>query len=115
MMTRELINLSVRRCLGCGALSEAAASFCAHCLGESFEEVIKPGTGQLASWTTIRKPPLAFKERGPYEVAVVDLDAGLRVTGHLLPEGQPSVGHGVELVEQEIVQGQVVNVFRLAR
>ena len=45
-----------------------------------------PGLGKLVSWTTIRKPPLRFKEEGVYHVGVVDLDNGFRITGRFLPE-----------------------------
>lgn len=112
-MTSSAAHLTIRRCQNCGTLSEAAAMFCANCLERSFEEIVKPGNGVLASWTTIRKPPLAFKELGPYEVAVVDLEVGLRVTGHLLPESKPSIGQPVELVEQQVIEGKSVNVFRV--
>lgn len=115
MMSRLAAPFAIQRCQDCGTLSEVAATFCANCLGQSFEEIVKPGKGVLASWTTIRKPPLAFKERGSYEVAVVDLDVGLRVTGHLLPEGEPAVGASVELAEQQMVDGQTVHVFRLVK
>ena len=52
-----------------------------------------PGVGRLSTWTTIRRAPTRFRDDAPYEIAVVDLDAGPRVTGRLAPGGAPpSVG-----------------------
>lgn len=42
-----------------------------------------PGRGKLVSWTIIRRPPTRFRAKGPYTIAVVDLDAGVRLTGRL--------------------------------
>jgi uncharacterized OB-fold protein len=42
-----------------------------------------PGHGTLVSWTVIRRPPTRFRGQGPYTIAVVDLDAGVRLTGRL--------------------------------
>ncbi len=42
-----------------------------------------PGHGKLVSWTVIRRPPTRFRANGPYTIAVVDLDAGVRLTGRL--------------------------------
>jgi len=42
-----------------------------------------PGHGKLVSWTIIRRPPIRFRTNGPYTIAVVDLDAGVRLTGRL--------------------------------
>jgi len=61
-------------------------------------EVDIPGIGQLASWTTIRKPPLRFKADGVYHVCVVDLDNGFRVTGRFLTSGDDQIGDRVVAV-----------------
>lgn len=42
-----------------------------------------PGTGRLISRTMIRRPSARFREEGAYVVAVIDLDARLRITGRL--------------------------------
>ncbi|MFG1343493.1 OB-fold domain-containing protein [Xanthobacter autotrophicus DSM 431] len=41
------------------------------------------GDGVLVSWTLVRRPPTRFQADGPYAVAVVDLDCGVRLTGRL--------------------------------
>jgi uncharacterized OB-fold protein len=59
----------------------------------------------LLSFTTIRFPPVRFKGQEPYDIAVIDLEEGLRVTARLkVPArrvatiGDPVVFEG--LVEQ---------------
>ena len=54
------------------------------------------------SWTIVRRPPTRFRQHGPYCVAVVDLDAGVRLTARLEGAAE-TVGPGarVVLVRQE--------------
>jgi hypothetical protein len=88
--------ISLLRCAGCGRLDGAGRTVCAGCLSFALEPVEVPGTGRLATWTTIRRAPSQFRDDAPYEVAVVDLDAGPRVTGRLAPNGVlPEVGAAV--------------------
>ena len=92
--------LKMHRCQSCEAMAQHAANVCAHCLGRTFSVVQVPSTGTLASWTTVRKPPLRFKEAGVYHVAVIDLDDGLRITGWLLPDDSVQLGDRVQAVPQ---------------
>jgi uncharacterized OB-fold protein len=47
------------------------------------------GRGTLTSFTTIRVAPTVFLGQEPYDIAVIDLDEGLRVTARLaVPEGR---------------------------
>jgi uncharacterized OB-fold protein len=88
--------ISLLRCAGCGRLDGAGRTVCAGCLSFALEPVEVTGTGRLATWTTIRRAPSQFRDDAPYEVAVVDLDAGPRVTGRLSPNGVvPEVGAAV--------------------
>jgi len=85
-MTRAALDMNVFRCQGCGALHERRPVICPSCLGETFDDHSVPGVGTLASWTTIRKPPLAHRGHGPYDVAVIDLSVGVRITGRIVSE-----------------------------
>ena len=55
-----------------------------------------PGHGKLVSWTIIRWPPTRFRATGPYTIAVVDLDAGVRLTGRLASVSE-SIKPGVDV------------------
>lgn len=70
-------------CSACGALDPGPRELCPNCFAMAMAETTVPGAGTLLSWTTIRRPPTAFRDEGPYHIAVVDLDAGLRVTARL--------------------------------
>jgi len=58
---------------------------------------------------SIRRPPAAFRSEGSYAVAVIELDAGVKVTGRL--EGSEDVkGLGTRVTLVGNVDG--VSIFR---
>ena len=69
------------------------------------------GDGRLLTWTIIRRPPAAFRSEGSYAVAVIELDAGVKVTGRLEgPEDVKGLGTRVTLVRNR----DGVSIFRAA-
>ena len=61
-----------------------------------------PGTGTVASFTTIRRAPTAFRDRAPYTVVVVDLHAGPRITGRMAPDApEVTIGASVRAISAE--------------
>lgn len=92
-------DIAVLECADCGTLDPGPRTLCASCHGFDLREVRVPGHGRLVSFTTIRRPPTAFREDGPYVVAIVVLDAGVQVTGRLDPGvGDPTPGMNVRTV-----------------
>jgi uncharacterized OB-fold protein len=63
----------------------------------------------VASWTVIRRPPLRFRGEGPYAVAVVDLSAGVRVTGRLSRIPEDGLRPGASVIA--VAQSQQVIIF----
>lgn len=112
MTTTEAIAFN--QCLSCGAIDAACIDTCAKCLDTNMARIEVSGSGTLASWTTIRKPPLRFKADGVYHVAVVDLDCGIRVTGRLLHEESDRIGDRVVAVTQTS-DSNGTPVFRVSR
>lgn len=123
-MTQAALDIHVFRCQGCGALHERRPVICPSCLGEAFDDHSVPGVGTLASWTTIRKPPLAHRSHGPYDVAVIDLSVGLRITGRIVSETHEvgsqaehqeelRVGALVGLTHRIDSGGETINVFEV--
>ena len=127
-MTRAALDMNVFRCQDCGALHERRPVICPSCLGETFDDYSVPGVGTLASWTTIRKPPLAHRGHGPYDVAVIDLSVGLRITGRMVSathevgsqealQAVPGVGlwvgAPVGLTHRINSGGETINVFEV--
>lgn len=101
-MDAALPCVSLVRCATCGHLDTATRAVCSRCLGEVLRPEQVPGTGRLASFTTIRRAPAAFRDQAPYDVVLVDLDAGPRVTGRLAHDSAPpTLGAQVRLLSHE--------------
>ena len=94
--------LSMLRCAACGRVDTPRRVVCSGCLASQLESIAISGVGLIASYTTIRRAPTQFRDRAPYDVVVIDLDAGLRVTGRLDPKSLPAtVGARVHLVSAQ--------------
>ncbi|MCA3180296.1 MAG: OB-fold domain-containing protein [Burkholderiaceae bacterium] len=90
--------IAMVRCADCGRIDSPGRAVCAGCLSTRLEPASVPGTGRLSTWTTIRRAPTRFRDEAPYDIAVVDLDAGLRVTGRLARGTVPVAGAAVRAV-----------------
>lgn len=77
------MELTALRCASCRALAVPPAFVCAKCSGERLEPAPLSGRGRVISWTTIYAPPAGFEDEAPYDVALIALDEGLRITGRL--------------------------------
>ncbi len=62
------------------------------------EQQAPPGSGTVYTETVVYSPPEAFVNDAPYQLAIVSLDAGGRVTGRIDGE-QVAVGNPVDFVE----------------
>ncbi len=90
---------SVLKCGSCGALDPGPRDACPKCFARDLSPVEVSGNGRLMTWTMIRRPPAAFREDGAYAVAVVQLDAGVQVTGRFShPNDQLKPGARVRAV-----------------
>ncbi len=81
--------MPLRRCARCHASLTPASVVCPACLSREAETVDMPAQGRLVSWTTIRRAPAGYSATAPYEVVIVDLAPGVRVTGRLAPDSPP--------------------------
>ena len=71
-------------CSGCGKVRHYPRPVCPHCFSmeSTFREA--PTGGKLHSWTVCHHPfNFFFKASVPYIVALVDMDAGVRVNAQL--------------------------------
>ena len=98
----QAITVTALCCAACGALDPGPRELCAVCGSPDLVEKSLAGTGSLVSWTIIRRAPTRFKGQAPYPIAVVELTAGVRITGRLrgapdaMQLGTPLVAVGVE-------------------
>lgn len=79
----EAMAVPIVKCSACGAMDPGPREVCPRCHTAALQPATAPGTGQLVSWTLIRRPPAQYREDGQYAVAIVRLDAGVQVTGRL--------------------------------
>jgi len=94
--------VSVLKCDNCGALDAGPREICPSCHEAALKPHAVAGTGTLVSWTMIRRPPAAFRAEGAYAVAVVQLDAGLKVVGRLeAPDDAHGPGSRVAVIEKK--------------
>ena len=84
--------MPILRCTRCGTLDAGPRLLCPQCHAAALEPQEVDGAGTLASWTVIRRAPPKLRSLVPYAVCVVDLDAGVRVTGRLQSVASSSGG-----------------------
>jgi uncharacterized OB-fold protein len=103
--------VEVLRCGACGALDAGPREICPRCHEAALQRHAVAGEGTLLTWTVIRRPPAAFRAEGSYAVAVIELDAGVKVTGRLeAPDDVKGLGARVKLVRSK----DGVAIFRAA-
>ena len=91
-------HVTVTRCGRCGAADASTLARCRRCGSGELERVDLPGRGRLVSWTVVRRPSGPFAHREAFAVALVDLDAGPRLTGNLDGwEHDPPLGADVQV------------------
>lgn len=90
-----------QRCTSCGKPQFYARALCRHCHGRDLSWERATGGGSIASFTRVsRAPSEAFARGGPYIVALIDLDEGVRFLCNLIhsPHEAVQIGARVRLV-----------------
>jgi uncharacterized OB-fold protein len=88
-------ELRVQRCRRCGHHQLYARLHCAACGGDALAWTAVPPRGVVYSFTVVRRAPnAAYAADVPYVIALVDLDAGPRLMGHVVdcPAAEVAVG-----------------------
>ena len=65
-------------------------------------EIPSPGPGAVYTETVVHSPPEAYVNDAPYQLAIVTLDAGGRLTARIIAEGETGrvqIGDRVEFAE----------------
>jgi uncharacterized OB-fold protein len=106
-----MASFAAFQCDTCKNLSAPPHTSCGRCGAISLRSVTLSGQGTLVSFTTIRTPPARFKGQEPYDIAVIDLEEGLRITARLKVPVRREATIGDSVVFEGLVeQGPV---FRL--
>ena len=82
--------LSYQKCSACGHAWLPARFECPNCLGDQWQWTAALGGARLISWVVYHTAfHAAFKERLPYNVAVVELDEGPRLISNVVGVADP--------------------------
>lgn len=77
-------RLELQRCVRCKKFRYFPSSLCPQCLAEGGDWIPVSGNGKVYSFSVIHHPPNPELARiGPYVLALVDLDEGVRVLARL--------------------------------
>ena len=108
-------ELRVQRCGACGHLRFPPSNVCPKCLADTHEWVRLSGRGAIYSFIVIHRPQHpAFQDDAPYNVAIVELEEGIRLHGNVLDcrNEDLRVGLPVEVVFDHVKDDVVLPKFR---
>jgi hypothetical protein len=98
-------ELRAQRCTACGHLRWPPSVLCPRCLAAGGEWVRLSGRGAIYSFIIVHRPQHpAFLEDAPYNVAIVELEEGLRTHTNVVEcaNEELRVGLAVEVVFQRV-------------
>ncbi|MFP3871773.1 MAG: Zn-ribbon domain-containing OB-fold protein [Candidatus Aenigmatarchaeota archaeon] len=88
------------RCKNCGVIYFPPRKICPECRRESFqnmEEYELEGKGEVVTFTEIHEPHPEFEMLTPYIMAIVEMEEGVRLTGHLVNVEMGDVEPGMKV------------------
>jgi uncharacterized OB-fold protein len=85
-------------CLDCALPAFPPRFFCPHCWSQNIEWRALSGRGRLYSATKVHAAATAFAADAPYDLALVDLEEGVRVAMRLLDAKQTPLDSAIQLV-----------------
>jgi uncharacterized OB-fold protein len=93
-------SFRLQHCASCGKARHYPRPVCPHCFSMDVEWKDAPTGGAIHTWTVCHHPfNFFFKAQAPYIVALVDMDAGVRVNAPLrgVAEADLKIGKRVKL------------------
>ncbi|MDZ7700883.1 MAG: Zn-ribbon domain-containing OB-fold protein [Halobacteriales archaeon] len=91
-------RLLAAACEDCGTRLVPPRPACYDCGSRDLRIERQPEAGEVVTYTEVRTPPPALADRGPYTIAIVELDSGARLTGRVtVPYADVEIGMPVEL------------------
>lgn len=93
-------RFTLQHCASCGKVRHYPRPVCPHCFSMESEWREASRYGTIHTWTVCHHPfNFFFKQAAPYIVALVDMDAGVRVNAPLrgVPADQLKIGARVRL------------------
>lgn len=101
-LTAPYYRLEGQRCAACGALQFPARAACGCCRSAELATYRFSGRGTVFSFAEVAQAPKGFS--GPYLVALVELEEGVRVTAQLtdVDPDEVEIGMPVEMVTRRL-------------
>ena len=90
--------MTIFRCSACGKTYVAQPVYC-RCGSQEFSAEETPGKGTVYSCTTLYAAAEPFEKDLPFQIAIVELEGGTRLTARIAGE-KVDVGDSVKFVEQ---------------
>ncbi|WP_254274615.1 Zn-ribbon domain-containing OB-fold protein [Haloarcula marina] len=91
-------RLMAARCTECETHLLPPRPACYNCGSRAVTLSEQPRTGEVVSYTSVKRPPSAFEHLAPITVAVVELDSSARLTGRVTASLESvAIGDRVEL------------------
>lgn len=98
-------ELWLPKCGNCGRLHFAPRAFCPYCSSADIGWIQASGRGVVESFIINHTPGPGYAEQGPYSIAFVQLEEGIRLASNLLEVAQTpeaiSIGLPVEVTFEE--------------
>ena len=107
-------RLMLQHCAGCGKVRHYPRPVCPHCFSMESEWREAPLGGKIHSWTVCHHPfNFFFKSMAPYVVALVDMEAGVRVNAPLrgMAEDALKIGAPVRLAFEPVTKDVTLPYF----
>jgi hypothetical protein len=91
-------------CKKCGRKYIGRRLVCPSCGSRELEAVKLSRRGKIYSYTVVRTPPRGRENYGPYILAIIELDDGVRVMGEVvdIDPSEVKIGMPVEVVFRKI-------------
>lgn len=109
--------IQLQRCESCHAFRYPPSSHCPHCLSEAASWTPVSGRGVVYSWIIMHQiyDP-AFKDVAPYNVAVVEIAEGPRLTTNITgcPNDAIHIGMPVTIAYDDVTEAVTLAKFRPA-
>ncbi len=105
--TREIpqrYRLEANKCKKCGKIFFPPRLICSNCKSREFEKIKLSEEGKIITYTTIRVAPDQFSTQVPYNVAVIELNEGIRLMAQVVdckPEDM-AIGKPVKIVFRKV-------------
>ncbi|MEF8832294.1 MAG: Zn-ribbon domain-containing OB-fold protein [Candidatus Thermoplasmatota archaeon] len=88
------------KCTNCGEIYFPPRDICPECRRESYqkmEDYELEGTGEVVTYTKVNEAHPDFKDLSPYVMAIIEMEEGVRLTGHLVDIDYEEVERGMKV------------------